>query len=369
MISASGPPELFGLPIVTLALVISILSFAIALVALIWQIVKHYLDGGRVKVYMNTAIWEPDVVLTTNRSGRFLLPNNRNSQNVIHGGALELAQLVIENPGRIPVTLHSPGLALSGHGRKNHSVVPRMFGTETIHGSRGSIAERAVRIEPYGRKIFLLDYWSVVHDVLENGSIKKVIVRGQVEVGGKGRRPQKSSWRRRWTVSQGMYTAIEGAPEFTPFSVIWGVMYRSLPTHEEANRHRTPDQNIRASRESLEYLVEEAMAQFEARPQLDQLAHALEVAANEGGERLIAFRTSLLNAYQELDRMEGHLTEWTKGLYIPRKDAESAENAESSQPSTSRCRRLLAHLWRRRVGPGQDPTNTRSSDAEARLIE
>ncbi|NGN95315.1 hypothetical protein G5C66_21570 [Nocardioides sp. KC13] len=95
-------PELFGLPVAVWALVVSLLSFGAALFALGWQIIKHFLDGGRVRVYLNAAIWEPGVVLATNHSGRMVLKNNHSAWSVTRGRALELAQLVVENLGGRP---------------------------------------------------------------------------------------------------------------------------------------------------------------------------------------------------------------------------------------------------------------------------
>lgn len=123
--------DLLRVPVAVWALGVSLLSFLIALAALGWQVAKHFLDGGRVKVYLNTAIWEPEVKLTTNSSGTLILQSDDSARSVTHGRALELAQLVVENPGRAAVTIYSPGLSISGHGKKHHSLVPRMFSTDS----------------------------------------------------------------------------------------------------------------------------------------------------------------------------------------------------------------------------------------------
>jgi len=226
-------PELFGAPVATWALVVSLLSFGIALVALGWQVTKHFLNGGRVKVYLNTAVLEPEFMLATNRSGRFVLQNDNAAHSVTRGRALELAQLVVENPGRVPVTVYSPGLSISGHGKKNHSLVPRMFATEASFGPDKAVADTVVRLEPYARVTFLLDYWSVMPSLLKEAPKGRVLVRGFVGVAGRTKRPQKSSWRRRWRIGKGAYTAIVGSPEFTPFSVMWHEMYVRLPLSME----------------------------------------------------------------------------------------------------------------------------------------
>lgn len=114
--TASGP-EFLGVPLTVWAFGVSLLSFLIALSALGWQVAKHFLDGGRVKVYLNTAVWQPEYMIATNRSGKLAFKEGSASRSVTHGEALELAQLVVENPGRTAVTIYSPGLQFSGHGK------------------------------------------------------------------------------------------------------------------------------------------------------------------------------------------------------------------------------------------------------------
>lgn len=306
-------PEFLGLSVVTLTLVISLLSFAAALAALIWQFAKHVLDGGRVRVYLNAAIWEPDFMLATNRSGRLLLKDDQSARAVVRGRALEVAQLVVENPGRIPVTVYSPGLAFSGHGKKSHSMVPRMFGTDGAYGPDDALTDSVVRIEPYGRVTFLLDFWSVIPGVLEDTPKGEVVVRAQVDVAGK-RFPQRSSRRKRWRIRRGMYTAIEGSPDITPYAVIWGVMFRHLPTYEETQRDTHPNTGRRVSRGMVGFLLQEVMSGFEERPEEERFKDAMDAAAEKHGEKFSSFGLESLYAYRELDRMKGHLTEWSEGL-------------------------------------------------------
>lgn len=324
---APASPEILGLSVVALSLIISLLSFAAALGALAWQLAKHFLDGGRVRLYLNTAIWEPEVMLATNRSGRFLLKDDQAAQAVIRGRALEVAQLVVENPGRTPVTVYSPGLAFSGHGRRKHSVVPRMFGTDGAFGPDDALTDKVVRIEPYGRVTFLLDLWSIMPRALENSPKGQVVVRGQVDVAGK-RRPRKSSWLRRWKIRSGMYTAIEGSPDLTPFAVVWGVMFRHLPTYEEAKRDTHPNAGRRVTRGMAGFLLDEVMSGFEQRPVKERFEDALNAAAKEHGEKFPSLGLTSLYAYRELDRMHGHLTEWSEGLF--RATQEKRRNIQES---------------------------------------
>ena len=330
-------PEFLGLSVVTLTLIISILSFAIAMVALVWQITKHFLDGGRVRVSLNAAIWEPDFMLATNHSGRLLMKNEDAAKAVIRGRALEVAQLVVENPGRIPVTVYSPGLSFSGHGKKKHSVVPRMFATDGAYGPDDAVTDNVVRIEPYGRVTFLLDLWSVMPWILKDAPKGEVVVRGQVNIAGK-RRPRRSTWRKRWKIRSGMYTAIEGEPDFMPYAVIWGVMFRQLPKYEDAQRDRHPNAGVAVSRGQVGFLLDEVMSRFEERPERERFKDAMDEAAKEHGDKFPSFGLATYYAYQELDRMDDHLTEWTEGLFRANREegkeqAESAEDAEVQDPT------------------------------------
>lgn len=326
----SSSPELFGAPVATWALVVSLLSFATALVALGWQVAKHFLDGGRVRVYLNTAVLEPQIMLATNRDGRFTFRNDSAARGVAYGRALELAQLVVENPGRVPVTVYSPGLSFSGHGKKNHSLVPRMFATEGSFGPDEAVTDTVVRLEPYARVTFLLDYWSVMPNLLKEAPRESVFVRGFVGVAGRTKRPQKSSWTRRWRIHKGMYTAIAGSPKFTPFGVMWREIYVRLPERVEEEAQSNPAADPAITRGMLSYMLDEAMSRYDERPNREQLTEALNEIAKERGIQYPVLGYSVFEAYEAIDRMEGHLAEWTEGLFhIRRKNKETNEQGAS----------------------------------------
>ncbi|WP_223692776.1 hypothetical protein [Leifsonia poae] len=308
-------PELLGAPVATWALIVSSFSFAIALIALGWQVAKHFLDGGRVRVYLNTCVLEPEFMLSTNRSGRFALQNDVTARSVTDGRALELAQLVVENPGRVSVTIYSPGLSFSGHGKKNHSIVPRMFETGPSFGPDQAVVDTVVRLEPYGRVTFLLDYWSVMSTLLKDAPRGNVAVRGFVGVAGRTKRPQRSSRKRRWRIAKGSYTAIAGSPDFTPYSVIWREMYVRLPERVDEDTQRNPNAGTPTTRGMLHYLLDEAMSRFDERPERELFSDALNEIAKEHGDQFPVLGYSVFEAYQALDRMEGHLAPWTEGLF------------------------------------------------------
>lgn len=306
---------LFGIPLEYISLAVACFSLLVSLSALAWQVVKHVLDGGRVRVSFNAAIWEPDFSLTTNDSGRLSLKNDDQSKRALLGGALELAQLVVENPGRMPVTVHSPSISLAGHGIRNHSMGPKIFRVEPAFGSDETVSDSVVRLEPYSRITFLLDWMPVAQLALQNSRNKKnrVYLRGQVHIAGK-RRPQRSRRHLRWKVDKNTYTAIEGSPNFTPFAIIWSTLFRSLPSQEEAKRSWGNENTWLFSREHLSFFLRSVMGRFSEAPSQVEFDSALTNAIKEQGCEIgaVFIRTDI--AFQALDQMQGHLTEWRCGI-------------------------------------------------------
>lgn len=307
------------MPLSIWALLISLSSFIVASAALIWQVFKHFLDGGRVKVYLNTAIWNPEFMIATRQSGHFSIPNDDKARQITHGHALELAQLVVENPGRSALTIHSPGLVVQGHEKRKYTIVPRRFSTGDNFGHDKAIDEAEVRLEPYDRVTFLLDCWSLVPGLLDGSRAGSITLRGAVRVAGKSHKVQKSRWRRRWVIRKGTYTAIEGSPKFTPFSVLWRELYLRLPDRDEVQSDSTYFSERSVTRGQVHFLLGRAMAQFTSKPKREELGKVLDELAANQGDRLPMLGTSLFDAYDALERMEDHLTPWEEGLIHKRR--------------------------------------------------
>lgn len=325
----TNPPELFDVPLAMWAFGVSLLSLAIAVAAIGWQVAKHFLDGGRVKVYLNTAIWQPEVSLFTVTNGKFGMPNDGAARAVTHGRGLELAQLVVENPGRIPITIHSPSLFITGHGKKNHSIGPQTFSTGETFGHEQATTGRTIRLEPYARVTYLLDYWRSVPGLLKDAPRDHIFLRGQVGVAGRTNRPQRSSRRRRWKVERGDYTAIDGSPAFTPYAVLLRELYVRLPEKGDPDRH--PNAGPATTRGIVGFMLDEAMSRFDERPEREELQQALEGIAKTHGDRFPIVGLGLFEGYEALARMKGHLTPWIEGLdyRLPAKgQAESADAEE-----------------------------------------
>ncbi|TFB50252.1 hypothetical protein [Cryobacterium tagatosivorans] len=90
------------------------------------------------------------------------------------------------------------------------------------------------------------------------------------------------------------------------------------------------------------------MSRFDARPDREELSEALNGTAKQGGDRLPMVGSSLFEAYEALDWIESHLTDWTRGPFrFNRKNKEpdnggaahilSAEESSAPEPQDSRA--------------------------------
>jgi hypothetical protein len=292
-------PELFGIPVAVLALAVASLGFVISLFALSWQIAKHLLDGGRVKVQLNAAAWEPSFMLTVERSGRWRLnPDNQTSPEHI-----EVAQLVVENPGRTAVTVYSPGIAVSGHVKKNHRISPRMFPLPD-YGPDAAVTDTVVRIEPYDRVTFILDYWSIVPRMKELAGNRAITLRGVVEVAGKSK-PRRSSWHRRWRIGHHEWTAFRGDEPPSPRTVMFRPLYVSAYVDE-------PFKKGGMNRGMLGSILSAAMNQFDERPPQETFKTAMVEAAKAHGVEHPVLGVAVWNMFEALDQRAARLGPWVR---------------------------------------------------------
>ncbi|MFF8292591.1 hypothetical protein ACF068_25620 [Streptomyces sp. NPDC016309] len=303
MISAPAPPTLFGVSVAVLALAVSLLSFSVALGALGWQMAKHRLDGGRPKVYLNSAIWEPGQKLIVNRSGKWELKNG----NLGHIGLenIELAQLVVENPGRTAITIYTPGIAVVGTKNRDYTISPRLFPLEG-YGADNASSENSLRLEPYDRVTFLLDYWAIVPRLLREANNGRVTLRGCISVAGRSRL-QKSPKRLAWKVTDTAWTARKDARSISPFTVIWRVLFK------DNMRAATDSDGDTYPAYTLGAIVRTAMQKFGDRPEVDAFVAELERADNLYGSVSFQYHSLTFAMDEALDRYGVHLSAWSTG--------------------------------------------------------
>ncbi|QFZ76373.1 hypothetical protein GFH48_26670 [Streptomyces fagopyri] len=303
MTSASASPTLFETPVAVLALAVSLLSLATALGALGWQIAKHRLDGGRPKVYLNTAVWEPGRRLTVNRSGKWELFDGGfgapGAENI------ELAQLVVENPGRTAITVYSPGLAVAGTRSKNYRISPRSFELKDF-GADSSTAATSVRINPYDRVTFLFDYWSAMSRLKKEANGQGVRLRGCVSVAGRGK-SSLSSKRLAWLIQPEAWMARTGRAEISPFTVIWRELMRANVKKFSSG---SGDEEGGGGY-LLGIIVSQAMQEFPDRPSVRDFVDALRRADQQHGRENFQYASLILSMDEALDCYGGKLSAWT----------------------------------------------------------
>ncbi|MEU6850627.1 hypothetical protein ABZ901_11955 [Actinacidiphila alni] len=302
MYFASETPKLFGVQVAVLALVIAAFGFVVSLIALGWQISKHILDGGRVKVYLNPAILEPNFRLITNRNGKW--PISTKDLDHVKPENLEVAQLVVENPGRTAVTVYTPSLAVYGVRNQEYTIAPRMFNLEKF-GSDSASTENVVRINPYDRATFLLDYWSIVPRVLSEAGSSGIRLRGNVSVAGR-RRSRKSKRRLQWRIPQGSWTSVEGLDYLSPFTVMWRELYKLTSRPESEVGEGTGGHSLMHGG----ILIHTVLA-FQERPSLDDFTEQFRRSAQEFEVSSAGFAFYASRMYEALDRYSGHLEPWS----------------------------------------------------------
>ncbi len=314
-------PELWGIPVAVLALIVAGAGFLISLSALGWQIAKHFFDGGRVRVYLNVATWEPNHSLGVHRSGRWGINRTAKARAHTVPESMEVAQLVVENPGRTAVTVYSPALA-SSRLRRRFSYVPRMFKLDG-YGSDNATTETSVRIEPYDRVTFLLDFWSVVPTLRKSLGGRAITLRGQVNVAG-AVWPRKSSWRRAWRIKRGDWTAYRDATEISPRTVIWRAFY----IHAHLPGVNTDDDGD-FSKSVQGHIVLEAMQKFQEQPSREEFKAAVEeVARDTFSIKYPIYGMAVWHAYEELAKHRAHLSPWTPPSAMKKDEPDVGEEAQ-----------------------------------------
>lgn len=178
-----------------------------------WRV--HLDSGGRVKVKMNAAAYVPFSgagKLVRNDSGAFLLQESPEP-------SVELAQVIIENPGRTGVTVTGVALRIEGLNRSNYSVTPRSFLLEGF-GGEDAQPETYFRIEPYDRRTVFFDYWSVVDAEFDRDpSLRELAIHAEVAVAGHDD-PFDSKNHGYWRIQRHFVSAVAGHTIRRPRNII-----------------------------------------------------------------------------------------------------------------------------------------------------
>lgn len=199
------------------------LAFLVACIAAwtTWRIHKD--SGGRVKVQMNAAAYFPYAGtgrLGRNDKGKFSLQETPEP-------LVELAQIVIENPGRTGVTVTGVGMRIEGLNRANYTVItPRAFLLEGFGGWEAR-PEEYFRLEPYDRRTLLFDYWSIVDAEFDKDpSLRELTIHAEVTVAGHDN-PFDSKCHGYWRIHRHFVSAVNGHTIRRPRNIILTEFLRS----------------------------------------------------------------------------------------------------------------------------------------------
>ena len=163
----------------------------------------HKDSGGRVKVEMLAAAYSPfsgTGSFLTNNSGRMHLNETRDA-------LIEMCQVVIENPGRVGVTVTSISLNVERKLGERYTVTPRSFILAGFTGNDAS-GETYFRLEPYDRRTVLFDYWSIVDSVFrDDANLMDTRISAEVTVAGHDH-PFDSKKKGFWRIQRNHISAI-----------------------------------------------------------------------------------------------------------------------------------------------------------------
>lgn len=293
---ASSAPDTFGRAIAASALFISLLTLA-------WQWTKHVLDGGRVRVYLNPAVLQPTLsTYAVNTGGK--LGGALSSERGISVENIELAELIVENPGREAVTIHQPVLAIRDHGRHRFAVTPRMIDFPSAGG--GSATNRhVVRLEPYDRVTFLLDVWSAVPAFASRVKGPEMVIRGGVSVAGR-KRPSESSKRLSWKISRTSWTFRSDLPEISPHTVMWRELFRAESRNEDLED--VEQEVIR----SMKPLLFRAVLHFDSFPAREDLSLFFGEVGNFTEGEMSTVDILVQRMHAALEKQSCYLSKWRK---------------------------------------------------------
>ena len=196
---------------------LSSMAIVVSVLGLIFTIVKSYrVEGGRVVISFDPAIWEPGTVLVRQRSKDGSIPSITPSDWMSSGTndrGVECAIVEVENAGRVGVTILEVGIAFKGRRlarkswkRERGHIVPRTFRSRSFSVGTFDSESKSIRLEPYSHAVYLMDVHSVIAAARKavpqrrNGTPKDIKLRASVKVAGR-KKPALSRRRRQWRIA------------------------------------------------------------------------------------------------------------------------------------------------------------------------
>lgn len=170
---------------------------AIAAILAVGTAIAIHLDSrGRARIDLRLSVWD------TVADGLRLMEGNALQRPPSYHPTLELATVVVGNPGREGITLTEVGLEIRSPGIKRKHLRPVNFAPNPLpqdhtlqERTNGSAGPPLTRIEPNDCHSTAFDFWTAVDETfLGSPGLDSLRVRGYVVVAGRNRRYSRNSW-------------------------------------------------------------------------------------------------------------------------------------------------------------------------------
>lgn len=214
-----------------IAVTVAIISAAVTVIGLIWQLALYKLSGARLQVRLRPAVLdELGILYRGPENARWSLartsgpPPNRPSTRHV-----DLAEVRVTNVGRAAISVSDVELDLGrvgGRWWKRRTARPRPF------EAWGATADEVLRLDVGETRTVLFDVWSLLHHPMSRRELGDVTLRASARPAG--RRTRRSPWRRRWRYPPDRRTLlldVETSPELEAYRALW---------HETRGREEPP---------------------------------------------------------------------------------------------------------------------------------
>ena len=190
----------------TTAFVMALIALVLTAVNISVSVIIFRKAAGRVLVQMNASLLNPGRSLLSNDNGTWGLNTLQYDPN-----GVELAKVVIENPGRTAATITKVEIRIEGSKDPDLAIAVRPVEVSNV-GSVSSVGTSTHRLEPFDQSIYLIDFWSVVNYVFDDEpDLRQINVWASVKVAGQNNRfdsKKHGYWtiRREWVSLLAPYT-------------------------------------------------------------------------------------------------------------------------------------------------------------------
>lgn len=255
----------------------ALVALLLTIVNIVVTVVNFKKSAGHVVVQMNAALLNPGRSFAADDKGKWGLdPVDWDSKGV------ELARVVIENPGRTAATITKLNIRVEGLRDADCAVGVAPLELQPLGkapGSTTAVTELPYRLEPYDQVIYLLDFWAVAnYAFMKEPEVRQINIWASVKVAGQPQ-PYGSQKCGYWTIKREWVSFI--AP-YTQCSA------HSLILSELMNIFDDPAQNMYLG--NLASMIEE---QISPESSSREITSVLQKILGPGGE----FRGEILGSY------------------------------------------------------------------------